>query len=84
MRLKTGSSTRTELFIPKTAWGRRREEGPAQKLTLTFATADVVLLGWRFDRLADLAVRALPDRYANLDISKSFVAQITVQSMSKD
>jgi hypothetical protein len=44
----------------------------------------VVLLGWRFDRLADLAVRALPDRYANLDISKSFVAQITVTSISKD
>jgi len=46
--------------------------GPPEKLTLAFATADVVMVGWRLERLAEhlrdgqlLAVRALPARYAN-------------------
>jgi hypothetical protein len=64
---------------------------PPHKLTLAFATADVAITGCRLERLANylrdgelLGVRMLPDRYANLDTSKTFVAQITVQLMSKD
>jgi len=64
---------------------------PAEKLTLAFATADVVILGWRLERLAEhlrdgelLAVRALPSRYANLDRNKTYVARITVEPFSKD
>ena len=67
------------------------KEASAQKLTLAFATADVVIAGTRLERLTNclrdgelLAVRTLPDRYAKLDTSKIFVAQITVQPMSKD
>jgi hypothetical protein len=63
---------------------------PAEKLTLAFATADVVILGWRLERLAELlrdgdllAVRALPSRYANLDRNKTYVASITVEPVSK-
>jgi hypothetical protein len=64
---------------------------PTQKLTLAFATADVVVLGWRLAKLCDdlrngdlLAVRALPDRYANLDQNKTFVASITVTPIAKE
>ena len=63
---------------------------PAQKLTLAFATADVVVTGWRLhslcDRLRDgdlLAVRALPDRYADLDKNKPYVASISVTPITK-
>ena len=65
--------------------------GPPEKLTLAFATADVVIVGWRLERLAKhlrdgelLAVRALPSRYANLDRNKTYVASITVEPVSKD
>lgn len=64
---------------------------PSQKLTLAFATADVVVTGWRLhslcDRLRDgdlLAVRALPDRYSNLDRNKPYVASITVTPIAKE
>ncbi len=64
---------------------------PPQKLTLAFATADVTLTGWRLHRLCEelregdvLAVRALPDRYANLDQNKTFVASITVTPIAKE
>jgi hypothetical protein len=59
-------------------------------LSLAFATADVVMVGWRLERLAEylrdgelLAVRALPDRYAQLDRSKTYIASITVEPISK-
>jgi len=48
---------------------------PPQKLTLAFSTADVVIFGWRLDRLADLlrdnelsSVRELPKSYAEMDV----------------
>jgi len=66
------------------------KDAPPEKLTLSFATADVRLTGWRLDRIADhlregdlLAVRALPARYAHLDPGKCFVAQITVAPFAK-
>jgi len=65
--------------------------GAPEKLTLVFATADVVMVGWRLDRLAEhlregqlLAVRALPARYALLDRNKTYVASITVEPVNKD
>ncbi|MCI0541164.1 MAG: hypothetical protein L0Z50_38670 [Verrucomicrobiales bacterium] len=65
--------------------------GPPEKLSLAFATADVVIMGWRLERIAEnlrdgelLALRALPSRYANLDRTKTYVASIAVESLSKD
>jgi hypothetical protein len=64
---------------------------PPEKLTLAFATADVMILGWRFSTLAihlrdeDLpCVRSLANSYAHFDSSKAFVASITVTSISKE
>jgi len=63
---------------------------PPEKLALAFATADVVILGWKLSTLANhlrdgdlLAVRALPSRYANLDRNKTYVASITVIPIAK-
>jgi hypothetical protein len=50
-------------------------DAPPQKLALAFSTADVVILGWRLDRIADylgenrlVAVRARPKRYVELAV----------------
>jgi hypothetical protein len=58
---------------------------PPQKLALAFSTADVVILGWRLGRLADLlrenelaTVHVLPKRYADLDRGRPFVASIVI------
>ena len=63
---------------------------PPQKLSIQFSTADVVLLGWRLDRLADYldenklaAIGVLPKRYADLDRAKVFVASITITPVGK-
>jgi hypothetical protein len=60
-----------------------------QKLALGFFTADVVILGWRLGRLADLlrendlaTVHVLPKRYADLDHASPIVASITVTPIS--
>jgi hypothetical protein len=62
---------------------------PPQKLTLAFSTADVVVLGWRLSRLADLlcendlaTVHVLPKRYADLDRVRPFVASIIITSIN--
>ncbi len=67
------------------------KNGPPQKLTLAFSTADVAILGWRLGRLADLlrennlaTVHVLPKRYADLDRGKPFVASITITPIGKD
>jgi hypothetical protein len=66
------------------------KDAPPQKLALAFSTADVVVLGWRLCRLADLlrenklvAVRILPKRYADLDRSKVFVSSITITTVKQ-
>ena len=66
------------------------KNAPPQKLALVFSTADVVVLGWRLGRLADLlrennlaAVHVLSKRYADLDPVRPFVAFITVTGISK-
>ena len=66
------------------------KDAPPDKLTLAFATADVVILGWKLSSLAEhlrdgdlLSVRAMPSRYAGLDRFKTFVAAISVTPISK-
>jgi len=63
-------------------------DAPPDKLTLAFATADVVILGWKLSSLAEhlrdgdlLVVRALPDRYAHLEPKLTFVAQIQIKPL---
>ena len=65
-------------------------DAPPQKLALTFSTADVVVLGWRLETLAqklcenELAmVRILPKRYAHVDRFKTFVASIKITPIEK-
>jgi hypothetical protein len=66
------------------------KDAPPDKLTLAFATADVVVLGWKLSSLAEhlrdgdlLSVRALPNRYANLERSKTYVASITIEPVGE-
>jgi hypothetical protein len=66
------------------------KNAPPQKLALTFSTVDVVILGWRLGRLADLlrennlaTVHVLSKRYAELDGSRPFVVSITISPISK-
>jgi hypothetical protein len=66
------------------------KSAPLQKLALAFSTADVVILGWRLGRLADLlrennlaTVHVLPKRYADLDRGKPFVASIIITPISR-
>ena len=64
---------------------------PPQKLSLTFSTADVVVLGWRLGLVADylrdnklLAVGIQPKRYAELENNSAFVSIITITPVVKD
>jgi len=66
------------------------KDAPPQMFTLAFSTADVVILGWRLDRLADrlaenqlAAVGLLPKRYADLERSKPFVASIEIKPVGR-
>ena len=65
-------------------------DAPPQKLALTFSTADVVVLGWRLETLAQklcenelVTVRILPKRYAHVDRYKTFVASIKITPVEK-
>ncbi|MGO9526715.1 MAG: hypothetical protein ACLPT4_03270 [Verrucomicrobiia bacterium] len=66
------------------------KDAPPQKLVLAFSTADVVILGWRLGRLADLlrennlaTVHVLSRRYADLDRARPFVASIIITPLDK-
>jgi hypothetical protein len=66
------------------------KNAPPQKLALAFSTADVVILGWRLERLCeklrenDLAtVLVLPKRYGELERYKVFVASIEITPVEK-
>ena len=66
------------------------KNAPPQKLSLTFSTADVVILGWRLDGLADrldenklAAVCILPKRYAELERNAAFVSAIIITPIGK-
>jgi hypothetical protein len=63
---------------------------PAQKITLQFSTADVVILGWRLNLIADYlgdnklsAVGVLPKRYAEMERNAAFVSAITIAPIEK-
>ena len=65
------------------------KDAPPQKFTIAFSTADVVILGWRLGRLADLlrendlaTVHILSKRYADLDRGP-FVVAIIITPISK-
>jgi hypothetical protein len=67
------------------------KNAPPQKFAFSFSTADVVILGWRLNRLADLlrrnelaTVHVLPKRYADLDRTKISVASIRITPISRD
>ena len=64
---------------------------PSQRLTLAFSTADVVVLGWRLGRLADLlrendlaTVHVMPKRYADVDRTRPFVTSIIITPISRN
>jgi hypothetical protein len=64
---------------------------PPQKLSLTFSTADVVVLGWRLGLITDYlrdnklsAVGILPKRYAELENKSALVSSITITPVSKE
>ena len=66
------------------------KNAPPQKLVLAFSNADVVILGWRLGRLADLlrennlaTVHVLPKRYADLAPARPFVASIIITPINK-
>jgi hypothetical protein len=66
------------------------KNAPPQKLALAFSTADVVILGWRLGRLADLlrhndlaTVHVMPKRYADLDRVRPFVASLVITTISR-
>ena len=68
-----------------------QKDAPPDKLTLAFATADVEILGWKLFTLANhlrdgdlLAVRALSSRYAHLERSTAYVANINITSIAKE
>jgi hypothetical protein len=63
---------------------------PTQKFVLAFSTADVVVLGWRLETLAQklcenelVTVRILPKCYAHVDRYKTFVASIKITPIEK-
>ena len=64
---------------------------PPHKLTLGFGTADVILTGWRLDRVTAhvrdgdlLAVRTSTVRYAAFSQNKPQVASIIVTPIAKE
>ena len=66
------------------------KNAPPHKLTLAFSTADVVILGWRLGRLADLlrennlaTIHVVPKRYADLDRGRPFVASIIITPIAR-
>jgi hypothetical protein len=66
------------------------KNAPAQKLSLAFSTADVVVLGWRLGLLANYlrdnrlaAVGVIPKRYAELERAAAFVASIKITPLKQ-
>jgi hypothetical protein len=64
---------------------------PPQKLSLTFSTADVVVLGWRLGLVVDYlrdnrlsAVGILPKRYVELERTAAFISAIVITPVGKE
>jgi hypothetical protein len=67
------------------------KNAPPQRLSLVFSTADVVILGWGLERLADklqendlATVRAHPKRYGELERFKPYVTSIAITPVKKE
>lgn len=67
------------------------KNAPPQKMSLVFSTADIIILGWRLDRLAKLlqenrlaSVSSLSKRYAEVEPQKSFVSSIEIKPVGKE
>jgi hypothetical protein len=65
-------------------------DAPPEKLTLAFATADVVILGWKLSTLTNhlrdgdlLSVRSRPARYAHLEPKQASVTDIQIKPLSE-
>ena len=66
------------------------KNAPPQRLALVFSTADVVILGWRLGRLADLlrennlaTIHVLSKRYSDLASARPFVASIVITPIGR-
>ena len=66
------------------------KNAPAQKLSIAFSTANVVVLGWRLGLLADKlrenklsALCVLPKRYSELERAVAFVASIKITPLKQ-
>lgn len=65
---------------------------PLDRVTLAFSTADVTLVGWRFERLCERLrageggfLRALPSgtRYSQLEAGSIYVTSITIEPIKE-
>jgi hypothetical protein len=68
--------------------GEDNKDVPPQKLAVAFSTADVVILGWQLERLADLlrendlaTVQIRPKAIGEIDRHKPIVASITIRPL---
>jgi hypothetical protein len=64
---------------------------PPDKLHLAFSTADVYVLGWRLDTLANnlredklYAIAVMPKRYADMDRKSPFVSSIVIKPIGPE
>ena len=76
------------LFDPNPEFSRGKDH-PPERLTLSFSTHDVTVIGWRLIALRLLlhsarlaALCAADPRYANVARTKPYVAEITVKPAS--
>ena len=67
------------------------KNAPPQKISFTFSTADVVIVGWRlgllFDCLRDNRLSAVaihPKRYAELERAPVYITYITITPAGKN
>ena len=63
---------------------------PPQQLALNFSTADVLMLGWRLESLADYlrenhvrSIHILPQRYSEMERCLSYVSSIRINPVGK-
>ena len=63
-------------------------KAPPEKLTFSFSTADVIVLGWRLDRITSYlrdnrvgGIGVLSKRYADMERGKPYVAFIMFKAV---
>ena len=67
------------------------KDAPPDKLLVAFATADVVIVGWRLSTLSDhlrdgdlRVVRSCPSRYVHLEPKRTLVSSISIAPIAKE